>query len=60
MRETHWQRLLKSAAIDTGLGGRSSPTMFGGHFVRLDAPAAGRVPRHPNHKSERQSDKPKL
>jgi len=52
LRETHWQRLLKSAAIDSGSGGRPSPTMCGGHFVRLDAPAACRVPHSPNHETE--------
>ena len=37
-RETHWQRLLKSAATDSGSGGTPSPKMLGGHFVRLDTP----------------------
>jgi|GEM_PF-1468845 len=63
MRETHWQRLLEGAAGDSGLGGsdgRPSPTMLGGHFVRLSVPAAGRMPRHPNHRAERESDKPEF
>ncbi len=60
MRETHWQRLLEGAAGDSGLDGRPSPTVLGGHFVRLSVPAAGRMPRHPNHRAERESDKPKF
>jgi len=60
VRETRWQRLMESAAIDSGLCGRPSLMMLRGHFVRLGAPAVGRVPRHPYHKSERQSDKPKF
>ncbi|MBM3331605.1 hypothetical protein FJY68_13115 [candidate division WOR-3 bacterium] len=51
-RETHWQRLIKSTATDSGLGGRPSPTTLGGPFVRLDAPVAGGAPSLPNHESE--------
>jgi len=55
LRETHWQRLLKSAATDSGsevLSRVPTPATLGGHFTRLDAQAANSVPRGPNHEVE--------
>ncbi len=60
MRETHWQRPIKGAAIDSGPGGRPATMVLGGHFVRLSAPAASSVPRSPNHEAERERERPKF
>ncbi len=54
-RETHWRRLIESAADDGGpgvLSGASTPTTLGGLFVGADAPAVGVVPHDLNRESE--------
>ncbi len=61
LREMHWQRLIRSAATDSGpgvLSRASTSATLGGHFVRLDAPAADVVPHDQNGESECEREKP--